>query len=153
MKNGEKLLNSLREELKNDKEKVRYFLTQDAEDNFISMISYRHNISLLETKIRILENKGLSSFDVLLHLDGTIVNNAKLCDTRFGEAYRIEKEDGSVEWVNAKVKEKTLTKKGYKIGKVKKPAWAELEGSGNGLGSLNNVYVSVFKSNKNYWLD
>lgn len=118
-------------------------------DSFVSSWANDKAGDLLDKKIAILENGGLWDFECLCDLEGNKIENAKLCNTRFGESYRVEKSDGSIEWVNPHVKEKTLAKKGYTLGTESLPAWAKLEGSGTGLSGALSVYVCVFKSKVN----
>lgn len=119
---------------------------------FVSAHCATLSIELLRTKIEILENGGLSEFEVLLNLDGTIASD-NLCKTRFGYAYRVVDRFGEVKWVNPGVKEKTLEKKGYRLGYVEKPAWAYITGSGKGLAGVGSAYVEVFPSDTNYALE
>ena len=69
-----------------------------------------------------------------------------MMDTRFGRTFRLP--TGS--WVNPFVQEKTLAKKGYKLGSVMKPAWACIAGSGKGLSGMTTCYVKIFVSDINY---
>lgn len=152
-----KLLEQLKQQLEETKRrqeererKVFEEQSMELDDCYISRHSDRLAIELLETKIAILENGGLWTFEELAYLDGTLVPNAKLCKTRYGKKYRIEKEDGSVEWVDPYVKPKTLARKGYKLVEVERPAWACYDGSGRGLAGLHSVYVKIFRSDRNY---
>lgn len=104
---------------------------------------------LLQTKIEILENGGLAEFNELHYIDGT-PTNAKLYENRWGWSYRIVKTNGEIDWVNPYVKPATLERKGYKMAKVLKPAWAKLAGGGKGMSGMMNVGVSVYETPINY---
>lgn len=113
---------------------------QESSDSALSRMAEDNIINLLNEKIEILENGGKSYFKELLHLDG-IKTNAKLINTRYGESFMIESENGGNPiWINPNVKESTLKRKGFKIEWLPSYAWCKLK-SGNGLTS----YVDVFK--------
>lgn len=76
---------------------------------------------------KIVENGGYWTFSQVYDLNGNPVN-AKPCNTRYGFAYRIEHDNGDVEWFrpseaqNETVRIRNNAKKGYFIGKVEMPA-------------------------------
>ncbi|WP_121616583.1 hypothetical protein [Virgibacillus halodenitrificans] len=148
----ERLKNELEQIKGNQRQREEKILKSEMEssEGFLSTWGNHHTTDLLETKIAILENGGLWNFSCLCDLEGNKVPNSKLVKTKFGRAYRVEKEDGSVDWVNPIVQEKTLRKKGYTIGTELLPAWAKLDGSGKGLAGALTVHTVVFPSKKNY---
>ncbi|MFT9488361.1 MAG: hypothetical protein ACH0QD_13520 [Tepidibacillus sp.] len=126
------LLSELKKQLKqyqdiiSTREEKIYNNEVDLDDVFVSRHYDGLNKRLIETKIAILENGGLWDFTELLYADGT-PTDAKLCQTKFGSAYRVEKKDGSIEWVSLRLKEESIKKKGYMLGEVKRPAWATIK--------------------------
>ncbi len=80
-------------------------------------------IRSVRRELNIVRNQGLDWELGLVDLDGNLVN-AKIVNGKYGEVWRIEKEDGSVEWVNVSVAEKLSRKqafyasKGYELVKV-----------------------------------
>lgn len=54
-------------------------------------------------------------FKELLYLDGT-PTNSKICNTRYGELYKVEHENGLVSWVDPYASSERLEKIGYKLG-------------------------------------
>jgi len=118
-------------------------------DCFLSTWANEIQRELVKTKIKILENGGVWPFEELFYIDGT-PTGAKLVNTRFGATYRVEKPDGSIDWVNPFVRPETLEKKGYMLDYVERPAWACLKSSGTGLAGAMSCYVHIFPSRKNY---
>lgn len=156
MKYGSDLLEAAKRELqelktRND-DRFNRVVNGDIElnDCFVSAWAGNINQELLQTKIEILENGGVAEFEELFRLDGT-PTNAPLVQTKYGSRYLVKRPDGAIEWVNPNVSEKTLARKGYKLGTVIRPAWAKIEGSGLGLAGALSCYVRVFPSHINYW--
>jgi hypothetical protein len=96
-----------------------------AEAQSIDDLPVYHNglIRQIRRELEIVRNQGLDWEMGLVDLDGNLVN-AKIVNGKFGEVWRIEKEDGSVSWVNVSVAEKLSRKqafyasKGYELVKV-----------------------------------
>lgn len=148
----EKLKGQLESTKENQRQREERIVNAEMEfsDGFVSTWANGQMDSLLNTKIAILENGGVWGFSCLCDLEGNKIPNSKKCHGKFGTVYRVEKEDGSVEWVNPNVKENTLRKKGYTIGTEQLPAWAKLEGSGTGLAGALTVHTVIYPSKKNY---
>lgn len=147
---GKELLEKLRRQLeltdkeKDEREERISNCEVDPSDCFLSEWANDMTRRELIAKIEILENKGLSKFDVLCDLNGNVLAN-KLIRTRFGRAYKLD----SGQWVSANLKKKTLKARGLKIAKRKMPAWAVLKSEGRGLSG--HCWVEVFQSHTNYW--
>lgn len=126
---------------------------QDAHDSFERcdtdgfMSQWASNI--MGDKARLQEevnnNGGMWDFEILCDLDGNPVP-AKIIKTRFGHAYAIfasfdkmEYGDPIIKWVNLGLTDKTLAKKGYKMGIVTLPAKVIL--SGNDVCNVRAVIV------------
>ncbi len=157
MKYGQELLVALEQELqelkaRND-DRFNRVVNGDVElsDCFVSTWAGGLSQQLLETKVEILRNGGVAEFDELVYLDGT-PTNARLVFTRYGSRYLVKRPDGTEEWVNPYVSEKTLAKRGYKLETVLRPAWAKISGNGGrGLAGAMSCHVDVFPSRVNYW--
>jgi len=158
VKYGQELLDALERELQqtraqNNERRNRVFDGEvELNDCFVSGWSGDLSQRLVQEKIEILKAGGVAEFEELCFIDGTPAN-AKPVNTRYGFKYLVDKEDGSQDWVDPYVKEKTLARKGYKIAFVPKPAWAAIKssGTGRGLAGAMNCYVNVFPSDRNYW--
>lgn len=156
MKYGQELLEILEQEraalkARNDARYERVVNgDMELDDCFVSTWAGDLNQRLLEAKIEILQNGGVAEFTELLYLDGT-PTGARLLNTRYGTKYLVKHADGTEEWVDPHVKEKTLARKGYKLGVVTRPAWAKIAGGGHGLAGMASCYIKIFPSRVNYW--
>ncbi len=148
-------LEKLREELERlraeEKRREQKIANQemDLEECFVTRWATRLNIELVQAKIEILENGGLAEFPALYDLEGNLVCD-RTVKTRYGKAFPVEREGGT-EWVGCGLKPQTYEKKGYRLGTVKKPAWAYIEGNGGtGLAGAHACYVKIFPADVNY---
>jgi len=153
MKNGIELLNQLKEQLKEHKEKARAdFLRRfDEQSDDCSMIIHGRSDELteklLEAKISILEDGGVSSFDYWTDKDGNRISVNGFIG-KYGFCYRVADHDGNIFYTSSEAKLQ-------KLGFVKKtellPAWACVSsGNGNGFNGLLSASVIIFKSDTNY---
>jgi len=182
---GETLLESLKNSLKNRDSirKDRYSRmadgSTDIDDCFVSMRSEDHNDQLTNSKIYILENKGLSHFDKLIDLDTNEDTGGKIISGRYGPCWILPDEyvkakglsskfvgipvvpydpdpdvsyDAEAEALyNAKMNIK-YAKKGYKSEEREYAAWACTRSHGSGMyGAVFCSYVKTFESDYNYW--
>ena len=117
-------------------------------DCFMSVHFNSLNTQLVNKKIEILKNGGFAHFPALYYLNGELACDT-LVRTKYGLAFPVDK-DGRTEWVSFDLTEKTYTKKGYKLDKIKKPAWAKITGGGMGMAGVANCYIVTFPSDTNY---
>lgn len=149
MKHGEELLTELRERLgrSRDQQDAREerIASAQVEDTDCFLSTWANDLTRRElaARIGILEAGGLAPFPALFTLDGRLVSD-DCRRTRYGRAFRV-----GAKWVDADVSDRTLARKGYRMGEVVRPAWAVLRGNGTGLGA--SYWVEVFKAKRNYW--
>jgi hypothetical protein len=151
MKHGEELLQELRAQLassqQHDREEWERLTNEQPDD--CSLIIHQRTAALtqkiLQAKIQILENKGMSEFTFWANPDGTKAD-IKYVKTKFGYAYMI-KANGETQFTSS---EKKLNQMGYHEQIESLPAWVTASG-GNGFSGLLTTSVSIFKSSTNYY--
>jgi hypothetical protein len=130
----------------------------DMDDCFISERSNQQTITGCEMKINILENKGLSQFEVLVDIDtDEIVSDG---DRRYGEygGYWVMNDEyykrTGKRYVGDAKRESTFTKKGVRKEYREFPAWVYFSaGGGSGLMGAYTGSYRVFRSDKNYYTE
>jgi hypothetical protein len=76
-------------------------------------------MAIYREKARMAENRGIDTENGLAYLDGGLAD-AKMVDGKFGRVWRIQHDDGSIDWVNISVspdikrQQAHYAKKGYK---------------------------------------
>tara|TARA_Y100000593_G_scaffold95130_1_gene200451 strand:- start:17894 stop:18400 length:507 start_codon:yes stop_codon:yes gene_type:complete len=162
MKYGAKLLKSLKdslnqnEETRNERWKRIGNGETDIDDCFVSMRANEMSDEKIETKIAILENKGLYEFDTLLDIKTNEDTGAKVVNGAYGLCWRLSdeyvKKTGCKQFISIAKKESTYAKKGVKRGTIKLPAWVCRKSFGTGLvGALYQSQIHIFRSDFNYW--
>lgn len=122
-----KNIESLRQELQRAKDRLTELMDAltfgdtDMYGSGLTLQATRLYIAKLEQEIKIAENNGLWTFEILCDLDGNEVSR-KLIRTRYGLAYIVEREGQDVEFVSPTVKPTTLEKKGYQLRRIELPA-------------------------------
>lgn len=83
---------------------------------------------LYQACAKVVEDGGTVWFRVLADLDGNVIEDAREVETRYGYAWVVPQQDGSVKWFNesgarkAKTRVANNAKKGYKFMKVRREA-------------------------------
>ena len=146
MKYGMALLEQLRKEKETIQQREKLALEKyidcqgDAGDTFLTDRARTLTASLIDAKIRILENEGLCYFPALFSLNGSLVTS-DLMTGQYGNFFIV---DGKC--ISPLVREETLAKKGFRLGKVLRPAWVSFSGN-----TMLSVSIKTFKSEINYW--
>lgn len=130
-------IKDLEQSIKSEEANLDRMQELDSSDCFRSVHASRLNIDLMKTKIRILENDGFAYFPVLTDLEGNIISE-RIVNGKYGKCFIIENEDGSVNFVNHNVREKTLEKKGFRLDDKPFRAWAVID----------DDHITVFKTEK-----
>ena len=162
MKYGKKLLKSLKDSLKHNEETRKERFKRigngetDIDDCFVSMRVNEMSDQTIDSKIAILENKGLYEFDTLLDIKTNEDTGARVVNGAYGLCWRLSDEyvekTGCKQFISIAKKESTYAKKGLKTGTAKLPAWVCNKSFGTGLvGALYQSQVHIFRSSINYW--
>ena len=162
MKYVKNLLKSLKDSLKHNEESRKERWKRigngetDIDDCFVSMRVNEMSDQTIDSKIAILENKGLYEFDTLLDIKTNEDTGAKVVNGAYGLCWRLSDEyvekTGCKQFISIAKKESTYSKKGLKRGTVKLPAWVCRKSFGKGLvGALYQSETHIFRSNFNYW--
>jgi len=107
---------------------------------------------LLELKLDIAENNGLSSFKGLYDLEGVRVR-AKVIKGKYGLCWAFcdDRDQFTGKFITAfPAKAKTMRKKGFQELDEDAPAAAKLSGNGKGFSGLTSCYPVTYRTDKGY---
>lgn len=99
-------------------------------------------------------NGGKMEFPALYDLNGNL-QHAFLVNGQFGPVWKVMDKSGEYvdKWVSAskaqnpKTRKANYEKKGYRVGRVKSPAYVRIEGNGTGMGSMHTVHANLRQYN------
>lgn len=124
-------------------------------DGFLSQWAGTITATLKRRQADITEAGGVATFPALFDLDGELVA-AKLIYGQYGWVWGLLPSDDPrgqfTGWFNPSRATKAATRrandarKGYQVGLVSAPAWADTEGGGTGLGGCASVYVATYRT-------
>lgn len=105
-------------------------------------------------KAEIEANGGKMEFPGLFDLDGNL-QHAFLVNGQFGPVWKVMDKSGEYvdQWVstskakNPKTRKANMEKKGFRVGRVKSPAYVRIEGNGTGMGSMHTVQANLRQYN------
>jgi hypothetical protein len=127
-------------------------------DGFVSQWASGINAQVADRMAAITEAGGMWKFErVTLHrTDGSLVEDARLCNTRYGMKWRSDEDDV---WLSYKpVRESTLAKKGYKevtvteVAPAKAVTWAPPGARGlSGATSVQVITIRTDRPRSEHW--
>jgi len=128
----------------------------DVDDCFISERSNQHAITEAKLKLEILQNGGLSKFEVLVDVETNDIVSKKIIQGKYGLCWIVNDDhaDKFGRFVGLAKKESTYSKKGLKVEWQELPAWVCFNaGSGSGMMGMYTGAYQMFPSSKNYFTE
>lgn len=156
---GQKLLDDLKERIDSTKSLMRDRQRRisegltDMDDCFVSERMNQHTISELRMKINILENGGISEFEVLVDIETNEVVSKRTVNGKFGMCWLISEQyqDKFGVFVGIAKRQSTYEKRGLRKEYRNYPAWVTFKANGTGMAGAYTGCSTIFQSDVNYW--